>query len=137
MTKAMKNDGKDVKPDHSYLISCFMDQVSYCMMAGALKYARNNFYNGHEILQLTAATSRHNKRIEEGEFWDLDTMDIFENGITKDDGTVVKGYGKKVYISHAACIACNQLMMLGQFDQKTLIDNTFKGLNLYKGESNE
>jgi hypothetical protein len=73
--KASKNDQVDNKPDYSLLPKVFMDQVSYCMMAGAEKYGRYNYTKGHNINQLLAASGRHLKAIQEGEDVDQDTTD--------------------------------------------------------------
>ena len=103
---ARKNDKSDRKPDYSYLPKVFMDQVSYCMEAGATKYGRNNYQKGHKLLQLTAAASRHIKLIEEGEDIDKDTSERIG-----------------VDIHHWACVAANALMALHQLKLGTLDDN--------------
>jgi hypothetical protein len=125
MNKASKNDKRDVKADHSLLAPAFKDQVAYCMMAGEIKYGTFNYLKGHTIRQLMAATSRHMDRILAGEDYDEDTMDILENGYTRPDGTFIPGTGKRILITHNACISANQLMFLHQKEVGTLIDDRY------------
>jgi hypothetical protein len=105
-TSASKNDRRDKKPDYSLIPRVFMDQLSYCMEAGAIKYGRHNYTQGHELLQLTAAATRHIKLIEEGEDIDKDTSERVG-----------------VDVHHWACIAANALMALHQLKLGTLKDN--------------
>lgn len=120
---ADKNNKVDAKPDHSLILPSFVDQLAYCMMAGEIKYGTFNFLKGHTVRQLTAATSRHLKRIEAGEDIDEDTTHILEHGYTRPNGTFIPGIGKRIPITHNACIAANQLMMIAQREVGTLTDD--------------
>ena len=120
---ADKNNRVDAKPDHSLILPSFVDQLAYCMMAGEIKYGTFNFLKGHTVRQLTAATSRHLKRIEAGEDIDEDTTRILEHGYTRPNGTFIPGIGKRIPITHNACIAANQLMMIAQREAGTLTDD--------------
>jgi hypothetical protein len=106
---AGKNDKIDNKPDYSLLPKAFLDQVAYCMMAGADKYGRYNYLKGHKINQLTAAAGRHLKAIESGEDIDEDTSERVN---------------KQVH--HAAAVAANMLMLLHQKEENTLTDDRYK-----------
>lgn len=125
---AKKNDKLDNKPDHSLLSPVFKDQVSYCMMAGAIKYGTFNYLKGHTIRQLMAATSRHMDKILAGEDYDEDTTNILEKGYTRPDGTFIPGIGKRILITHNACICANQLMFLDQKKIGTLKDDRYKAV---------
>lgn len=106
---ASKNDTKDNKPDYSLIPKVLMDQLAYCMMAGAAKYGRYNYTKGHNICQLTAAATRHIKQIEAGEDIDSDTSERV---------------GVDVY--HWANVAACCLMALHQAELDTLEDDRYK-----------
>jgi hypothetical protein len=109
MSKASKNDKKDLRADLSLLPKAFNNQVAYGMMAGAEKYGRYNYLKGHNINQLIAAAKRHLDLLQEGEDIDTDTS---------------KRVGVDVH--HAALVATNMLMLLHQLEQGTLIDDRYK-----------
>jgi len=115
MSSAKKNDVLDKKPDLSLLPKIFKEQVAYGMMAGAQKYGRNNYLEGHSINQLIAAAERHLDAIKDGEDIDQDTTDRVE---------------RTVY--HAALVCTNMLMLLHQQQVGTLKDDRF-----YKEDQNE
>lgn len=119
---AKKDNKKDAKADHSLILPNFKDQLAYCMMAGEIKYGSYDYLAGHSIRQLVAATSRHLDAILRGEDYDEDTSRILEHGHTR-NGKHRPGLGVKVKITHNACIAANQLMMIEQREHGTLIDD--------------
>ena len=106
---ADKNDKQDLKPDYSLIPKSFMDGVAYSMMAGELKYGRNNYTEGHKITQLTAAATRHLKQIEAGELVDEDTSDRLQREVT-----------------HMGCVAASMLMLIHQLELGTSVDDRFK-----------
>ena len=108
--KAGKDDVRDLKPDYSLIPKSFMDQVSYCMMAGAIKYGRDNYRKGHSFTQLTAAACRHLKCIESGVDIDEDTTNRIG-----------------VSIQHWANVACCALMAIEQIRMGTIRDDRYKG----------
>ena len=108
MSKADKNDVKDHKPDYSLIPKSFMDQVSYCMCAGSIKYGRDNYRKGHTYNQLTAAAVRHIKCLEAGEDRDEDTSSRMG-----------------VDISHWANVACCALMAIEQIRLNTIKDDRY------------
>lgn len=109
MSKAIKEAEKLVKPDYSYIPRVFMDQLSYCMMAGAKKYGRGNYLDGYSMNELTAAATRHLKLMEEGEDIDQDCTERLGKPVT-----------------HAACVAASMLMLLHMQQYGTLIDDRIK-----------
>ena len=111
---ADKNDSKDNKPDYSLMPKVFMDQVSYCMMAGAQKYGRYNYTKGHKYSQLIAAAERHLKCLQDGEDIDQDTSTRVQTPIT-----------------HAACVAANMLMLIHQDSIGTIEDDRFDPAELH------
>ena len=118
--KACKNDVKDCKPDYSLIPKSFMDQVAYVMMAGAVKYARDNHRNGHTSNQLTSAAGRHLKLIETNEDIDKDTTERLKSV-----------YGENAPgILHWACVAASALMAIEQIHLGTHKDDRFKKENL-------
>lgn len=119
--RAKKEAGDTViKPDYSLIPKSFMDQVSYCMMAGEKKYGRYNFTKGHSYNQLTAAMVRHIKLFESGEDFDKDTTErVF--GTNSERRNRTNEPAKQV--SHLACVAANVLMLLEQISIGTAEDD--------------
>jgi len=104
---ADKNDVKDCKPDYSLIPKSLMDALSYCLMAGAIKYGRDNYKKGHESNTLTSAAGRHLKQIEEGEMFDKDTTDrlIAEYG---DQAPQIYHWAN---VAASACMAIEQITL--------------------------
>ena len=125
--KAMKNDRADVKPDYSLIPKSFMDAVSYCMMSGIVKYARDNFRLGHTSNQLTAAATRHLKCIESGEDVDLDTTTRLKDATG----------GKSPDILHWANVAACALMAIEQIRLDTHKDDRWFPTPHVKGDSDD
>jgi hypothetical protein len=109
---AKKNNSIDNKPDYSLIPKVALDQLAYCMMAGAQKYGRYNYARGHTTTQLIAAAQRHLASLLENEDHDTDVSDRA---------------GVKVH--HLACVMANCLMYLHQEELGTLTDDRFKGVS--------
>ncbi len=126
--RGAKNATIDCKPDYSLIPESFMDQVAYALMAGQMKYLRDNYRKGHTSNQLTSAAGRHLKKIEKGEDIDADTTARLRDGCTDLEGKFNKGYGDKAkQVYHWACVAASALMALEQIELGTHIDDRFKG----------
>jgi hypothetical protein len=114
---AAKNAEIDCKPDYSFIPKSFLDQLSFVMMAGGLKYGKWNFRKGHNSSQLTSAATRHIKQIEDGIDFDDDTTNRLR-----------AVYGDKApQIMHWACVAASALMAIDQIDIGTHRDDRWKG----------
>lgn len=107
---AKKNDKKDGKPQYRYLCKRFLDETSYPMMAGVIKYGAYNFMKGHNRTQLLEAAIRHLMLDMGGEDLDKDTTDLLGQDV-----------------SHLGCALANINMLLSQLEAGTLTDDRYKG----------
>jgi len=124
---AAKNAGIDCKPDYSLIPESFMDQLAYVLMAGQLKYKRDNYRKGHTSNQLTSAAGRHLKKIDSGEDIDTDTTARLRDGCTDIDGVFHEGFGdKSKQIYHWACVGACALKAIEQIRLGTHIDDRYK-----------
>jgi hypothetical protein len=104
-----------------------MDQVAFCMMAGQMKYLRDNYRKGHASNQLTSAAGRHVKLIEGGEDIDADTTRRLCDGCKDINGDWHDGYGDKApMIYHWACVAACALMAIEQINLGTHVDDRWR-----------
>jgi len=124
---AAKNNLVDGKPDYSLIPKSFMDALSNCLGAGALKYLRDNYRAGHTSNTLTAAAARHLKAIEAGEDVDQDTTARLRDGCTDIKGNFNEGLGSSSPdVLHWACVAACALMAIEQQRLGTHIDDRWK-----------
>lgn len=97
MNRAKKDNVIDMKPEIGYAHPKFMAELAYAQQAGARKYGKLNFTQGHSEVQLIEATIRHLQAY------------LWEGELDKD---CTERLGHPV--SHLGCAAANLNMLLAQ-----------------------